>query len=225
MNKTHKLVCVAMLTALSIVANFCTIQLPGNAAISFTLAICFFTGIYFGPFAAAIVGYMGDLIAHLINPMGAYNWFMALSITLYGVICAIVYKLRLPKIVNLLISATLCYVICLCGLNTFGLWLQYVVGVKSGILGIGVSGVVEFVTMDQSGIKKSFWVYLASRAPMSAVNLAVNTVIVAGLQASGIIAKLMKKVRDKNTYEQADQVEEVPQSQKTVADSENSKER
>ncbi|MCH5152190.1 MAG: folate family ECF transporter S component [Clostridiales bacterium] len=226
MNKTHKLVCVAMLTALSIVANFCTIQLPGNSAISFTLAICFFTGIYFGPLAAAIVGYMGDLIAHLINPMGAYNWFMALSITLYGVICALVYKARLPKIVNLLISAAICYIICLCGLNTFGLWLQYVVGVKSGIFGIGISGVVEFITMDQSGIKKSFWVYLATRAPMSAVNLTVNTVIVAGLQASGLVTKLMRKVRNKNTTEQADKANEVQQSQEFVADSEqNSKEK
>ena len=217
MNRTHKLVCIAMLTALSIVANFCTIQLPGNSAISFTLAICFFTGIYFGPFAAAIVGYMGDLIAHLISPMGAYNWFMALSITLYGVICAIVYKLRLPKIVNLLISATICYVVCLCGLNTFGLWLQYVVGVKSGVLGIGVSGIVDFVTMDQTGIKKSFWVYLAGRAPMSAVNLAVNTVIVAGLQASGLVAKLMTKVRNKNNVEQADMTQEEQQNQESVA--------
>ena len=203
MNKTHKLVCIAMLTALSVVANFCTIQLSVNSAISFTIAICFFTGIYFGAVPAAIVGYMGDLVAHLVRPVGTYNWFMALSVTLFGVICALVYKLRLPKIVCLLISAALCYAICLCGLNTFGLWLQYVVGVKPWVAGVGFSGIVEFAKMDPGGIKKSFWVYLAGRAPTSAINLAVNVVIVAALQHSGRIAKLMANLHRKNTADNA----------------------
>ena len=196
MNKTFKLVCIAMLTALSIVANIWTIPLPGNAAISFTIAICFFAGIYLGPLSGAIVGYMGDLIAHLIHPMGAYNWFMALSTTLFGVICALIYKIRLPKLVKLLISVAICYVVCLCGLNTFGLWLQYIVGVKPSIM-----GVVDFIKMDHSGISKSFWVYLGGRAPTSAINLAVNAVIVEGLQQSGVIEKLMKKVKNSEKAE------------------------
>ena len=215
MNKTFKLACIAMMTALSIVANFCTIPLPGNSAISFTIAICFFAGIYFGPLSAAIVGYMGDLIAHLIHPLGDYNWFMALSITLYGVICALVYKIRLPKLVNLIISVIICYIVCLCVLNTFGLWLQYIVGVKPDIMGL-----VDFITMDHSGIKKSFWLYLAGRAPMSAINLAVNAVIIAGLQQSGVIDKLMAKVRNKNNGEkpktpQDEQIQSIENNNKT----------
>lgn len=194
MNKTLKICCIAMLSALSVVANFCTIPLPGNNAISFTLAVCFFTGIYFGALPAAVVGYVGDLIAHLIHPLGDYNWFMALSITLYGVICALVYKMKLPSLAKLAVSAVICYLVCLCGLNTFGLWLQYIVGVKGSPLGLW-----DFLSGNHGGIKKSFWLYLAARAPMSAVNLLVNTVIVAVLQESRTVAKLVTRLKEKKT--------------------------
>ena len=188
MNKTFKLVCIAMLTALSIVANIWTIPLPGNAAISFTIAICFFAGIYLGPLSGAIVGYMGDLIAHLIHPMGAYNWFIALSTTLFGVICALIYKLRLSKLAKVGIAAIICYVVCLCGLNTFGLWLNLCANVPPTPLGL-----IKFISMDKSSVTKGFWVYLAGRAPWSAINIVANAVIVSGLQQSGVIDKLMAK--------------------------------
>ena len=190
MNKTHKLVCIAMLTALSIVANLLTIPLFGTNSMSFTIAVCFFVGIYFGALPAAVVGFTGDLIAHFILPMGAYNWFIALSTTLMGVICALIYKLHLPKLLNLGIAAVVCYVVCLCGLNTFGLWLYYCAKVPPT-----PSGLVQFFTMDRSVITKGFWVYLAGRAPWSAINIVVNVVVVAGLQQSGVIAKLIAKFR------------------------------
>lgn len=188
-----------MLAALSVTANFCTIPLPGNNAISFTIAVCFFTGIFFGAVPAMIVGFVGDLIAHLIHPLGDYNWFMALSITLYGVICALVYKIKLPKIVKLVISAVICYIVCLCGLNTFGLWLQYAVGVRPSPLGLW-----DFLR-GNCQINKSFWLYLAGRAPMSAVNLVVNTVIVALLQESKTITKLLERVKGKNPQSDSDE--------------------
>ena len=204
MNKTLKICCVAMLTALSVVANFCTIPLPGNNAVSFTVAICFFTGIYFGAVPAMIVGYVGDLIAHLIHPLGDYNWFMAISITLYGVVCALIYKAKLPQIAKLAISAIVCYIVCLCGLNTFGLWLQYIVGVRPSPLGLW-----DFLRGEHGDITKTFWLYLAGRAPMSAVNLVVNAVIVAILQESRTIAKLATKLKgkqnDKETAALADE--------------------
>lgn len=192
MNRTLKLTSIALMTALSIVANIFTVQLSPNNAISFTITICLLTGIYFGALPAAIVGYCGDLIAHLIHPMGAYNWFMALSITLYGVLCALVYKIRLPKIVKLIITLALVFVICLCALNTFGLWLQYIVGQKPSIIGL-----VQYFGMDKGGIKKSFWVYLAGRAPISAINVAVNGVIVAVLQQTKVVDKLFVSINNK----------------------------
>lgn len=205
MNRTFKLTSIAMLTGLSIVANLFTIPLSGSNSMSFTIAICFFTGIYFGILPAAIVGFTGDLVAHFIFPHGAYNMFLALSTTLFGVICALVYRIKLPKLAKLVIAAVICYVVCLCGLNTFGLWLQFIVGVKQSVLGVGIYSVIEFVKMDQGGIKKSFWLYLAGRAGWSAINIVVNVVIVAGLQQSGVIEKLMTKILSKDKDEQANQ--------------------
>lgn len=202
MNKTVKLCSLAVLTALSIIANFCTIPLPGNNAVSFTLAVCFFTGIYFGALPAAIVGYMGDLIAHLIHPLGDYNWFMAISITLYGVVCALVYKLKIHRTIKIVIAAIICYVVCLCGLNTFGLWLQYVAGVHPSPFGVWQ------LIAGQGHIGKSFWVYLAGRAPMSAVNLTVNAVIVAALQESKTIAKAVNNIKKKRAAPSGEHADE-----------------
>ncbi|MCH5160367.1 MAG: ECF transporter S component [Clostridiales bacterium] len=196
MNKTHKLVCIAMLTALSIVANLLTIPLFGTNSLSFTIAICFFAGIYFGALPAALVGFIGDLIAHFILPLGAYNWFIALSTTLFGVICALIYKLRLPKLVKVGIAAVICYVVCLCGLNTFGLWLNYCANVPPSPVGLA-----KFITMDKSGINKGFWVYLAGRAPYSAINIAVNAIIVGGLVQSGVIENLVARIRNTDEKE------------------------
>ena len=191
MNKTFKLASIAMLTALSIVANLLTIPLFCSNSLSFTIAICFFTGIYFGVLPAALVGFFGDLIAHFILPLGAYNWFIALSTTLFGVICALVYKLRLPKLLKVGIAAVICFVVCLLGLNTFGLWLNYCANVPPSPMGL-----VKFITMDKSSVTKSFWVYLAGRAPYSAINIAVNAVIVGGLVQSGVIEKMVAKARN-----------------------------
>ena len=185
-----------MLTALSIVANLLTIPLFGTNSMSFTVAVCFFTGIYFGALPAAVVGFVGDLIAHFILQLGPYNWFIALSTTLFGVICALIYKLRLPKLANLAIAALVCYVVCLCGLNTFGLWLYYCANVPPT-----PSGLIKFFAMDKSEITKGFWVYLAGRAPWSAINIVVNVVLVGGLVQSGVIAKLMAKIKKNGNAE------------------------
>ena len=192
MNRTFKQTSIAMLTALSIVTNLFTIPLSGSNSMSLTIAICFFTGIYFGALPAAIVGFTGDLIAHLILPQGAYNVFLALSTTLFGVICALAYKIRLPKLVKLVIAAVICYVVCLCCFNTFGLWMVYKAKVPPT-----VSGLIALISMDKSQIDTTFWLYLAARAPWSAINIVINVVIVAALQQSGLIEKLMAKVNNK----------------------------
>ena len=197
MNKTYKLVCISMLTALSIVANLVTIPLFGTNSMSFTIAVCFFVGVYFGALPAAAVGFVGDLIAHFILPTGPYNWFIALSTTLFGVICALVYKLPLPKLAKLSVAAVVCYAVCLCGLNTFGLWLFYCANVPPS-----PSGLVKFFAMDKSTVTKSFWVYLAGRAPWSAINVVANLVVVGGLVQSGVIEKLVAKVQKTEKNEQ-----------------------
>ena len=190
MNRTFKLTCTAMLTALSVVANASTIPIGQNNVISFTFVACFVAGVYLGIVPAMVVGYVGDLIAHFIHPLGAYNWFIALSSLLFGVICALCYKLKWHKLLRLLLATVACYVVCTCFLNTFGLWLQYVVSVDPGPVGL-----YEFFTMDQSGIKKSFWVYLAARASYQLINTVVNAVIVGVLQQTKALDILFEKLR------------------------------
>ena len=194
MNKTFKLASIAMLTALGIVTNLFTIPLSGSNSMSFTIAIGFFSGIYLGALPAAVVGFLGDLIAHLILPHGAYNLYLALSTTLFGVICVLIYKIKMPKLVKLIVAAVICYIVCLCGLNTLGLWMVYKAKVPPTI-----SGLIALLSMDRSQIDTSFWLYLAGRAPWSAINMVINIVIVAVLQQSGVVEKLMTKVRDKYT--------------------------
>ena len=93
-----------MFTALAIAANSFTIPLTPSNSVSFTIAISFIAGIYLGPISGLTVGYLGDLIGAIIHPMGPYNWFMALSCALTGFICALVYKLKLHKLLKLAIA-------------------------------------------------------------------------------------------------------------------------
>lgn len=189
MNKTYKISLTAMLTALSIVANALTIPLTPSNAISFTIVIAFVAGIYLGAVPGIAVGFLGDLIGHIVFPMGgAYNWFMGLSCALMGLIPALVYKLKLNAIWKLGISLVIYLAVCSLCLNTFGFWLQYVVVVDPSPVGLW-----QFFTMDKSGIKKSFWLYLGGRAPFILVNWIVNGVIVGIIQQTKILDKLLLK--------------------------------
>lgn len=189
MNKTYKLALTAMLTALSIVANMFTIPLTPSNGISFTIVIAFIAGIYLGTIPAVAVGFLGDLVGHFIFPMGVYNWFMGLSCALCGMIPALVYKLPLNKLPKLIISLVIYLLICSLCLTTLGFWLQYVVGVDPSPIGLW-----QFFTMDKGGIKKSFWVYLAGRAPFMLINWVVNGLIVGVIQQTKILDKLLKRV-------------------------------
>lgn len=193
MNKTYKLALTAMMTALSIVANALTIPLTPSNAISFTIFISFIAGIYLGPLPAVTVGFLGDLIGHIVFPMGgAYNWFMGLSCALCGLIPALVYRLKINKIWKLCISLAIYLVVCSLCLTTFGFWLQYVVVVDPSPIGLW-----QFFTMDKGGIKKSFWVYLAGRAPFIIVNWLVNGILVGIVQQTKILDKLLLKANNK----------------------------
>ncbi len=188
MNKTYKLALTGMLTALSITANMLTIPLTPSNGISFTIVIAFIAGIYLGAIPAVAVGYLGDLIGHFIFPMGAYNWFMGLSCALCGLIPALIYKLPLNRLLKLVISLVIYLAVCSLCLTTLGFWLQFIVGVDPSPIGLW-----QYFTMDKGGIKKSFWVYLAGRAPFMLINWAVNGVIIGIIQQTKILDKLLKR--------------------------------
>lgn len=208
MNKTLKLTLTAMLTALSIAANFLTIPLAPNKFLSFTIVFTFIAAIYLGPISAVIVGYFGDLIAHLISPMGPYNWFVALSCALCGLVVSLFYKLPIKRIWRLIISLAVYFVICSAFLNTFGLWLQYIVGVDASPIGVW-----QYIQMGNSGIKKSFWLYLAGRLPTQLINLAANGVIIGIIQQSKALDKLFGKISQLKSKKTKRACEETAQEQ------------
>ncbi|MCM1195313.1 MAG: ECF transporter S component [Firmicutes bacterium] len=189
MNKTYKLALTAMFCALSVVSNIATIPVTQNNAVSFTVVIAFLAGIYLGALPAAAVGFLGDLIGHLVFPIGgAYNWFVGLSCAITGVIPALVYKLKTNEILKLIISLSVFFAVCSVCLNTFGFWLQYIVGADPSPVGLW-----QFFTMEKSGIKKSFWVYLLTRLPFTLLNTAINGIIVGILRQTRVLDKLLLK--------------------------------
>lgn len=188
MNKTQKIVYTAMLTALCVVANFLTIPIGNDKFISLTIVICVIGGVYLGWLSGAAIGFLGDLVAHFIHPFGAYNLFIGLSCALFGVVAALTFRLRVRSVVaKTCITVVVCFALCSCALNTFGLWLQYVVGVSADFVGLW-----QFFAMDKTGIKKSFWVYLLGRMPMQAINAAANGAIAIALLKTNVIAKLIR---------------------------------
>lgn len=208
MNKTLKIATTAMLTAFSVVANIYTIPLTPNASkvISFSLLFSALAGIYLGLVPAAVVGFVGDLIAHFIHPFGPYNMFIGLSCALCGVIFALIYKLKFHKLAKLVLSSLCCFVVCSCFLNTFGLWLQIIVGVSPT-----PSGLIKFFSMDKTEITKSFWVYLAGRASVQLLNWAINAVLLATLQQTKALDKLFATLNDKMSASDNSQTNGTPQ--------------
>lgn len=203
MNNTQKIATTAMLTGVSVVANIFTIPLTPTASkvLSFSVLFSALAGIYLGIIPSVIVGFIGDLIAHFIHPFGAYNMFVGLSCALCGLFFALIYKLKWHKLLKLTFSVACCFVVCSCFLNTFGLWLQIIVGVNPGPIGL-----IQFFKMDQSGIKKSFWTYLIGRAPVQLLNWAVNAVILATLQQTKALEKLFLKLHDKSAEQKTESV-------------------
>ncbi len=215
MNKTLRLTLTAMLCALSVAANFLTIPVMPNKVVSFAPLFAFIAGMYLGTLPAVAVGFLGDLIAHFIHPYGAYNYFIGLSCMLMGLVPALVYKLKMNKIAKLVVSLLTFFVVGSAFLNTFGLWLQYIVGVEASPVGLW-----QFFTMDKSGIKKSFWLYLAGRLPIQAINLVANGIVLAILQQTKAIDRLLcsittrkdekiKQNQDENCTENVDKSEKI----------------
>ena len=215
MNKTLKLTSVAMLTALAVLANLFTIPLTPNFSrvISFTIVVTFVAGIYLGPISGLTVGFLGDLIAHFINPMGGmgYNWFIGLSCALTGLIAGLVFKLKLHRLIKLVIALVLSFMICTTLLNNFGLWLQIIVGVKPS-----PSGLIQFFTMDKTDIRKTFWAFTTARTPVALLNVAINGVILAVITQSKILDKLIAKLSQKGNP--TDKQTETPNEEETTND-------
>lgn len=149
-----KIAYLALITAISVIMNTLTLTVPGSGiAISFTYIPNFLAGYFFGPGAGFIVGVIGDVLGCIIWPKGAWLPLLTLSAGLMGAIPGLVRYLPLKTRWHILISYIATYLICSAGLNTFTLWQAY------------------------AATKKTFWVYLIGKMPVSVANMIANLVI------------------------------------------------
>ena len=149
----------ALFAALAVIANSFTVYLPfmgaSSNAISFNYLVCALAGIFLGPVCGGIVGGVGDILGWLINSSGgAFNVFITLGSVLLGVIPGLVHKIpKLPPVVKILIAYAIVFVVCMCGVNTFGIWFYYIRGAKT------------------------YFVYLLGRIATQSIIMAINIVL------------------------------------------------
>ena len=149
-----KIAYLALITAISVIMNTLTLTVPGSGiAISFTYIPNFLAGYFFGPGAGFIVGVIGDVLGCIIWPKGAWLPLLTLSAGLMGAIPGLLRYLPLKTRWHILISYIATYLICSAGINTFTLWQAY------------------------AATKKTFWVYLIGKMPVSVANMIANLVI------------------------------------------------
>lgn len=124
---------IAVLTALSALANIFTMPLGGGSfAISFTYIPAFIAGAFINPFAGFLTGILGDLLGCIIAPKGALNPIILVTSGLLGLIPGLVFWIAKSRKIDTVkysyvlttISFILVLIICV-PLNTIGLYIFY----------------------------------------------------------------------------------------------------
>ena len=173
--KTVFIVRLGILTALSIVLNIFSIDLPMGNRISFSLLPSFVAGVFLGPLAGGVVGFSGDLLGFFISPppppFGFYMWQVGLAKTLFGVIPGLIFKYwkKGNPTLRITVSFILCYIICTAGLNTYALW--------------------STLRSRPQGYPNGFFMYLSIRLPLQTLNTVVNFIAAIALYESGALHK------------------------------------
>ncbi len=132
----------AILIAIAIICN--TFDIPiGNGALKLTFSYipCFIAGIFLGPIAGFLVGFLGDLLGFLINSQGmAWIPLLTISSAFIGFLPGLIFKIpKLKLYFKLALSFLAVFLVCTCFLTTLGLYLFFAIG------------------------KKTFWVYFIGR--------------------------------------------------------------
>ena len=131
--------------------------------VSFTAIPCFLGAYLLGAKAGFVIGFIGDLVAAIVFPQGAYLPIIGIASGLLGFIPGIIYGYFKgnPKL-KTVIAFVICFIVCSAFLNTFANWL--------------------YVVLDRNSTT-TFWAYLAVRVWFQAIVFAVNCIIVIALLA------------------------------------------
>lgn len=126
------LVIMALLAALGAVFSaFLSIEIPFSGIkaveISLTPIPIMLAGIFFGPLAGGIVGFVADTSGFFMGVQhGAYNPIFSITMALFGVIAGLFYlKSKKSNIWKITGVAALSQVVCSVVLNTMIIWLWY----------------------------------------------------------------------------------------------------
>lgn len=156
---TKQISYLAILVAISVVLNMVGIILPGySTKLSFTYIPCFIAGIFMGPLAGLLVGFLGDVLGFLIKSDGlAWMPLITVASSLMGLIPGIICKyLKGNAYIKIALSLAVVFVICSVFINTYALFLLYSKG-------------------------RTFWVYLGVRMPIQSIIFVVNAVAIFAL--------------------------------------------
>ncbi len=155
MNKTKKIALIAMLSALTVIANVFTFG-PDKVKFSLVATACFIAGSMLGPMPGFAVGFIGDLIAGILAPQGIYNPILALSSGLWGFIPGVIFwYTKFNDYIKTIISFIISYLIASVLLNNFAIYMMYLYGVS----------------------KTTLYTYLSLRVPFTLLFTTINFVI------------------------------------------------
>lgn len=156
---TKQIAYLAILVAISVVLNMVGIILPGySTKLSFTYIPCFVAGIFMGPLAGLLVGFLGDVLGFLIKSDGlAWMPLITVASSLMGLIPGIICKyLKVNAYIKIAVSLAVVFVVCSVFINTYALFLLYSKG-------------------------RTFWVYLGVRMPIQSIIFAANAAAILAL--------------------------------------------
>lgn len=204
MSRTRKIAFTAVFVALNVVANIFSVPLnaTGSNTLAFTYLICFLAGIYLGPVSGLTVGFLGDLLGHLISPKAAfYNPYIAVSSALLGLIPALIWMIpKLKKYDKLLLATITCGVVCTAGLNTYGLWW--------------------WLSWSLDGFSKTFWIYWLARVPFQIIMVVVNFILTFIVIDTKVLDKILLKGEENynNAYDKKAAVTDCEKQQEGLID-------
>lgn len=152
---TLRLTLIAMFIAVNVVFNVCSVDAAQYLKISFVYMPCIIAGLLFGPIGGFAVGFLGDFLGSLIFLSGGpYNVLIGISCGLLGLIPGLVRYLPVKDFWKIIISSTICLIVCTAFLSTFALWLMF------------------------AASRKTFWAYLIVRIPGQSLVAALNCALI-----------------------------------------------
>lgn len=129
LSSTQKICYTAVLAALATLSNIFDVKISDAWQISLVATVGFISGYLLGGGCGFAVCFIGDLLAGIITPHGAYNPIIAIGTGLWGLIPGLIFSnFKVNKYFALTLSFLLCSVLISGVINTYGIYMMYGTG-------------------------------------------------------------------------------------------------